>query len=117
MDNLEPFVNALTSFAQAADLHTVVMILLLTFLVRRTFWTRTSLPPAWITWVALGIAFLITPVFSTAAETSWGGRWFVRAALYNGGVAVGLWMIVIPSLVKRWPQLLKDDPLHKEDPA
>ena len=112
--SFDRFTDALWSFAAAADAHTVIVIVFLTFLVRRTFWTRTGLTPASIVWVSMVLAFLLTPVFSTAPETSWGGQWFVRAALYNGGVAVGLWMLVMPMVVKKWPQLLKDDPIAQD---
>ena len=116
MENfLDLFTSASLSFLKQADLHSVLLITMLTFLVRRTFWAAFHWLPSFLVWVPLLLSFLLTPYISTAEEVGWGGTYYIRACLFNGAVAVGVWLLVMPQVLKKWPALLKDDPTHTND--
>lgn len=88
MENfLDLFTSASLSFLKQADLHSVLLITLLTFLVRRTFWAAFHWLPSFLVWVPLLLSFLLTPYISTAEEVGWGGTYYIRACLFNGAVA------------------------------
>ena len=95
----------LVSFLAAADAHTVILIVFLTYLAQGTLWKRAALWPEAIIWMPLVLAFILTPIMSTAAESQWGGRWYYRAVMYNGGVGMLLWRVALPQLKKKWPQI------------
>lgn len=112
----QTFINSLASFITISDAHAVAAILLLTFMVRRTFWTRSGLSPSYVVWVSMGLSFLITPIMSIAPETDWGVSWYFKQCLYNGCASVAGWMLAMPMIVRKWPGLLKDDPIFEGGP-
>ena len=109
---LLPWLTSLTagliSFLAAADAHTVILIVLLTYLAQGTLWKRFSLWPEMIVWLPLLLAVILTPLVSTAEEIQWGGKYARRAIFYNGGVSTMVWIVVLPLVKKRWPQVFDE---------
>lgn len=110
--SLQRFMDGVVNFALASDVPTVILLVFLTFLIRRTLWAQLHMPAESIVWVSIALSFVLTPIMSTAAEAQWGGQFYIRAVLYNGTVSVALWLMVVPRLLKKWPQLLAKDPME-----
>jgi hypothetical protein len=106
----KPLMDGLLSFLAAADIHTVISIVLLTYLAQTTLWRHLKLWPEAIVWVPLLLSFVLTPVMSSSAEATWGGKWYWRAVIYNGGVGIFVWRVALPQLQKRWPTLFAEEP-------
>lgn len=106
----QQLMESAVSFLKAADLQVVLVVTLLTFMVRRTFWAAMDWPPGFVVWIPFLFSFLLTPVIGTTEEIQWGGKYYARACTQNGAVAMVVWLLVVPILVKKWPRLLKDDP-------
>ena len=107
--SLDKFFSFVASFFETADAHTVIVILILTFVVLRSVWVPRGYSYATLSLLSLFISCLITPLISTAEEMAWGGRYYWNAVLRNGTVAVVLWHIVMPQVFRRWPELLRGD--------
>ena len=108
-DFLTSLSGAALSFLKAADLHTVLIVTLLTFAIRRTLWPVLHFIPSFLVWIPLLLSFVITPYVSIVDEVRWGGTYYIRACIFNGTVAIGVWLLVVPHLLKKWPQLLNGD--------
>ena len=111
----QQYVDGAWSVLKAADVPTVTLIVFFTFLVRRTLWQHLGLAPESIVWVSIALSFILSPFLSTAEEMTWGsiGLWnkyYTRAVLYNGTVSVAVWFVLVPQILKKWPQLLDKDP-------
>ena len=113
------FVSGMGSFFAAADVHTVLVILVLSVLLKHFLWPYWKWPLAYLAFVPLGLSFLVTPMMSLTAEVSWGGSWYFRQALYNGIAGEALFHLGLPYCQKHWPQVFvflgpgngqKDDP-------
>ena len=100
----------LVSFLAAADAHIVIGIVLLTYLAQSTIWKRAGLWPELIGWLPLVLALFLTPLVSTAEESQWGGKYARRAIFYNGGVSTMVWLVVLPWVKKKWPQIFGEKP-------
>lgn len=94
-----------------ADPPAVIMILVFSFVLLRVVWVPRRWRPSSLTVVALLLSVPITFLCSVSEEVTWGRRFFWRAVLQNGSVAIVIAFLSMPYLYKRWPGLLDDAPL------
>lgn len=111
---MDTLFEAFKSFAEAADMGTVVSIAILTYLIQITLFTRLGWDHA-IVWVPFVLSFLLTPIMSTAEQTAWGGQFYYRAVVYNGGVGLFAWHVVLPQLRKRYPEWFEMKETEEEE--
>lgn len=109
--------NALTTFLQAADVQTVVSIIVLTYALQITLWKRFHLWEEAVLWVPFILAALLTPIMSSAEETAWGGKYYYRAVIYNGGAGFFAWRVILPGLKSKYPQWFGEQPTPNTPPA
>ena len=102
---LDTLSNMLFGFLRSADVHTVIAITALSTLLKFSLWRHWGLSGAYLAWVPLAFSFLLTPVMSAAEEVQWGGRFFIKAAIYNGITAELAFHFLLPYCQRRWPQV------------
>lgn len=104
------FTDGVVALVKNADLQVILAVTILTFLVRRTFWTMTHAPVSWLCWFSILAAFPLTALLGASDEVRWGGQYFAKAAINNGLAAVVVWLLFVPAILQKWPQLMKDEP-------
>lgn len=112
---IEHLSDAGINFMRLADPPAVILILVFTFIIFRTIWIHKRYRMANLSLIALLISAPVTYLCSVSEEVLWGRRFFWRAVLQNGAVAIVFAFLILPRLYKRWPGLLEEAPLFLSD--
>lgn len=102
---LPKITEALSSFLINVDVHTVFVIIVLSSLLKYFLWPHWKWPIAYLAFIPFLLSFVITPAMSLTDEVWWGGKYFYRAALYNGTASEVAFHVFLPHLQKKWPSL------------